>query len=103
MSIAMELMHRHMEFSNRYALPPRQITANLAQSLGVRHRLGENEERVATMVAHFGYGGSMGIPYALVEESIYLPPAEVSQASSPASQRSTGEIRPQSAAASDPS
>lgn len=74
MSIAMELMHRRMGFSKRYALPPRQITANVAQSLGIRRRLGENEERVATMVAHFGYGGSMGVPYALVEEPIHLPP-----------------------------
>src|SRR5689334_8841962 len=74
MSIAMELMHRRLGFSKRYALPPRQITANVAQSLGVRHRLGENEERVATMVAHFGYGGSMGVPYALVEDLIHLPP-----------------------------
>jgi hypothetical protein len=74
MTIAMEVMHRRMGLTKRYALPPRQITAYVARSLGIRDRLGVDEERVATMVSHFGYGGSMGVPYALAEESIHLPP-----------------------------
>jgi uncharacterized membrane protein YagU involved in acid resistance len=74
MTIAMELMHRRLGFTKRYALPPRQITANLARSLGVRHQLDEDEERAATMVAHFGYGSGVGVPYALVENAIGLPP-----------------------------
>src|SRR3954451_11083612 len=74
MTIAMELMHRRLGFTKGYALPPRQITANVARSLGVRHRLDEDEERVATMVAHFAYGSSVGVPYALVEDAIPLPP-----------------------------
>jgi uncharacterized membrane protein YagU involved in acid resistance len=65
MTAVMELLHRRLPWYERHALPPRQITHNVARELGIAHRLRREERDVATLVSHFGYGGLAGIAYVL--------------------------------------
>ena len=64
MTVAMEAMHRRLPDRERWPLPPRQITARVADSAGVLEKLDEHARRDLTMMAHFGYGAAMGSIYA---------------------------------------
>lgn len=66
MTILMEFLHRRLPWVERYALPPREITEELAEKAGVGHELqGENKAAVV-LLNHFAYGGAAGALYAAV-------------------------------------
>ena len=66
MSAAMELGADQLPRRERYPLPPRLITSNLARKAGYRHRLSDAEIKALTLASHFGYGATMGAIYGAV-------------------------------------
>ncbi len=75
MTIAMEAMHRRLPWRERYALPPREITMNLADAAGVKKQLPEEGRFAATMAGHFGYGTVVGALYAPLSRKVQAPTA----------------------------
>ena len=63
MTCAMEAMFRSLPASERYPLPPRQVTMNAVGALGQKHELDEAERQQLTLVGHFGMGTAMGALY----------------------------------------
>ena len=74
MTAAMILMHRRLPLHQRYSLPPRRITMNVADVLGMKHEMSQRQRTAATLAAHFGYGSAMGGVYAAAEEHLPAPP-----------------------------
>lgn len=66
MTTVMELGFNQLPHSQRYALPPREITAIVGEEAGVWGELSETQKEVATWAAHFGYGSAMGAIYGAV-------------------------------------
>ena len=60
MTAAMELLHRQLPLHERYSLPPRQITENVADKTGAARHLNGEQRTAATWIAHFAYGTSVG-------------------------------------------
>jgi uncharacterized membrane protein YagU involved in acid resistance len=60
MSGVMLILDRRRSGGDPTPLPPRQITIEATELLGVRHKLGESAQRVLTTASHFGYGAVMG-------------------------------------------
>jgi putative membrane protein len=75
MTLAMEMMHRRLPWRERYALPPREITMNLADAAGVKKHLPEEGRFAATMAGHFGYGTAVGALYAPLSRRVKAPAA----------------------------
>jgi uncharacterized membrane protein YagU involved in acid resistance len=73
MTIVMEAMHRRLPWRERYALPPREITMNLADAAGVKKQLPEGGRFAATMAGHFGYGTLVGALYAPLSRKVQAP------------------------------
>ena len=67
MTAAMVLMHRCLPARQRYGLPPEQITDELLERVDADHRLTHRQFEVLTMLAHHGYGTSMGAIYGAWE------------------------------------
>src|SRR4028119_2410751 len=65
MTLTMVLLYRLLPRSERFPLPPRQITMKVADETGVKPHLSEGERTAATYVAHFGYGAAAGAVYGL--------------------------------------
>ncbi len=55
-----------MPWRDRYPLPPREITMNVARAVGIDRELNEDERLLATMLSHFGYGAACGCLYTAV-------------------------------------
>lgn len=73
MTIFMLAMHRLLPKWQQYALPPQEITDELADRADLKKRM-DNEERLgAAIVSHFGYGAAMGVIYGLISKRIPLP------------------------------
>lgn len=66
MTLAMKLMHEQLPRGERYPLPPRQITEELAEKAGVNEHLGDEERKAATWASHFAYGAACGALYGAV-------------------------------------
>lgn len=66
MTLAMIAMHRRLPAHERYPLPPRQITMNVAEKLGAKRHLDERERTGLTLLAHFGYGAFIGGLFGLI-------------------------------------
>ena len=73
MTAAMILLHRRLPLSERYALPPREITMKLARAAGVSQTMSEESRTAATFLAHYGYGGAAGAIYGAVSDEIPAP------------------------------
>ena len=65
MTASMLLMHRHLPWRERYPLPPRQITEEVAEHVGIEDQLNEPSLSAATVAGHFGYGAVAGAIYPL--------------------------------------
>ena len=63
MTVAMILLHRRLPLSERYPLPPREITMKLARKTGVDAELDAPARSALTMVSHFAYGAAAGALY----------------------------------------
>ena len=74
MTVAMEAMFRGLSIPQRYPLPPRTISMRLAETLGMKHELDEQERLAVTLLNHFGYGTAAGAVYGLLARRL-LPGA----------------------------
>lgn len=63
MTSVMEAMFRSLPASERYPLPPKQVTMSAVRALGQEQQLEEVERQQLTLVAHFGMGAAMGALY----------------------------------------
>jgi hypothetical protein len=63
MTVAMEGMFRRLPQSQRYPLPPRQITEATAEAVDMNRRLNESSRLGLTLALHFGYGSTVGALY----------------------------------------
>ena len=66
MTAVMAAWHRQLPPRQQDPLPPRQITENAAQKVGIEDDLTEAQKQALTGVAHFGFGASMGGLYGFV-------------------------------------
>lgn len=73
MTIAMILMHRRLPASQRYPLPPREITMKLAKDAGVAHAMDPETRSAATLLGHFGYGAAAGALYGGAFQPLRAP------------------------------
>lgn len=64
MTLLMAAGRRYLPWFERYSLPPRQITMEVARRIGVRDKMDSEDRMLATAVSHFGYGGAMGGIYS---------------------------------------
>ena len=74
MTIVMLILHRLLPNWQKYALPPEEITDDLAKRSDLRRRINKEQLLAATLISHFGYGSAMGILYSLLTRMIPLPP-----------------------------
>ena len=72
MSLSMLLGWRLLPRHEKYHLPPRLITEEITERVGIADHLSENELAELTIFTHFGYGALTGGLYALVEQVIPL-------------------------------
>jgi putative membrane protein len=75
MTIVMKWMHRRLPRTERYPLPPRQITVGVSEAVGLKQQLSENERSAVTLASHFAYGALSGGIYGVVSEKISGHPA----------------------------
>ena len=72
MTIVMVKLHRRLPAHQRYPLPPRQITQEVANRTETRKAL-RGHLTAATLLAHFAYGGATGAPYPAVATRVRTP------------------------------
>ena len=70
MSISMILGWRLLPDREKYHLPPRLITEEIAERLGIENRIPEEGLIGLTILSHFGYGAVFGATYAVFEHRI---------------------------------
>ncbi|HEX8707905.1 MAG TPA: DUF6789 family protein [Pyrinomonadaceae bacterium] len=75
MTAVMGLLHRALPEHERYPLPPREITMEIAEEVGVKEQLDEPGRVGVTLAAHFGYGAAIGALYAPLARRSPLAPA----------------------------
>lgn len=61
MTVAMLVMHRALPRPQQQPLPPYQISMNVAERVGLRKRMDEEQRFASTMLLHFGYGTIVGL------------------------------------------
>ena len=66
MTVAMVAMHRQLPKRQRHSLPPRKITMAAAGKVGARQHLNESQRTSLTLIAHFGYGATVGGIFGLL-------------------------------------
>jgi uncharacterized membrane protein YagU involved in acid resistance len=72
MSISMLLGWTLLPRREKYALPPRLITEEVAERTGIEQKRGEDELVGLTILSHFGYGALSGSIYALFEQRVRI-------------------------------
>jgi uncharacterized membrane protein YagU involved in acid resistance len=75
MTAFMVIGWRLLPAQEKYPLPPRQITGEIAERLGIEDRLSEDKLVSATLVSHFSYGALIGSIYTLFDQSVVMPPS----------------------------
>jgi hypothetical protein len=73
MTLAMQAMYRELPPEQKDPLPPRQITENVAASVGVDLGPKEETHEAVTLAAHFGYGATAGALYGPFAGATGLP------------------------------
>ena len=73
MTIGMVWLHRLLPPKHRYSLPPREITMNLMEALGIHKKLGPDARAALTLINHFGYGAAAAILYSLAAWRVPAP------------------------------
>ena len=56
MTLAMKIMHRSLPPEEQHPLPPREVTMEIADEIGLRKHLSESQRRKLTLISHFAYG-----------------------------------------------
>jgi uncharacterized membrane protein YagU involved in acid resistance len=72
MTLAMEVMHRSLPASERYPLPPREITDEVIAQAGLGEQLGEAAHVELSLLSHFSYAAAAGAVYAALARK-YTP------------------------------
>jgi putative membrane protein len=72
MSISMLIGWTLLPKHEKYHLPPRLITEEIAERVGIEDRLSEDEMVGLTIFSHFGYGALFGAIYALFDARMPL-------------------------------
>jgi uncharacterized membrane protein YagU involved in acid resistance len=75
MTASMIIGWRLLPAQEKYPLPPRQITGEVAERLGIDDRMSEDELTATALISHFGYGALSGSVYGLLNENIRLQPS----------------------------
>ena len=75
MTLTMLLGWRMLPQSERYPLPPRLITEEISERVGIRGQLDENQLVGLTLFSHFGYGAIFGAVYAVLDHGIPMHPS----------------------------
>src|SRR5215208_4796227 len=70
MSISMGIGWKLLPRREKYHLPPRLITEEIAERLKVEDKMNEEQLVAATITSHFGYGALFGTLYALFEQEL---------------------------------
>lgn len=73
MSISMLIGWRLLPRREQYHLPPRLITEEITEQVGLEEHLGEKGLIGLTIASHFGYGALFGAIYTFFEQRIHLP------------------------------
>ncbi|MEZ4552489.1 MAG: DUF1440 domain-containing protein [Dehalococcoidia bacterium] len=63
MTLFMTLAHRALPMTERYPLPPRQVTERASERSGVELPRTEGRTLAVTLLAHFAYGAATGALY----------------------------------------
>jgi len=72
MSLSMLIGWRLLPQQQRYHLPPRQITEEITERVGIEDHVSEEGLIGLTVLSHFGYGAVFGSIYALFEDEIRM-------------------------------
>ena len=72
MSIFMLVGWKLLPRYEKYHLPPRLITEEITERVGIEDRLNEKELVGLTIFSHFGYGALFGWLYAIFEQRVPL-------------------------------
>jgi uncharacterized membrane protein YagU involved in acid resistance len=70
MTVVMNSLFRKLPKREKYPLPPRHITMNLSDAVGIKDLLNEDEKRELTYLCHFGYGATVGGIYGLLKDRL---------------------------------
>ena len=75
MAMVMAALYRLLPRSERYALPPEEITTKTAVKTG-QEELVQNEDnrKITTWLAHLGYGAATGSTFSLLTRKLPMPP-----------------------------
>lgn len=73
MTVFMVGAHRALPRRERYPLPPREITMEVAERAGVADDMHEPARLGATLLAHFGYGAATGAIYGGLAPLVEAP------------------------------
>jgi len=73
MTLFMLLIHQLLPKWQQYALPPEEITDELAERADLKKHMDKEQKVGAALVAHFGYGAAMGALYSIFTNVIPLP------------------------------
>lgn len=74
MTIVAVALHRRLPKSERYPLPPREITMKIAEEAGIKESLSESRRVGMTLAAHFAFGAAAGALYGPLAQKTSLPP-----------------------------
>jgi uncharacterized membrane protein YagU involved in acid resistance len=74
MTVVMEAGRQLLPPTERDPLPPRQVTANAADAVGIGPHMTETEKDAAAAAAHFGFGTSAGAVYGLLAPQLPVGP-----------------------------
>jgi hypothetical protein len=66
MTAVMRALFQRLPEEQKYPLPPRLITMNLASKTGAAPHMDENARFTATMLAHYAYGAAAGAVFAAI-------------------------------------
>jgi hypothetical protein len=73
MTAAMRAVHCRLPPHQRDPLPPKQVTVNAAEVVGVRHKLSPREKHQAFQVAHYAFGTTAGAVYGALAPHLAAP------------------------------
>lgn len=60
MTIFMTYVFKKLPHDEKYPLPPRKITLNVAEKAGIEPKLDESQKMALTMFGHFSFGAAAG-------------------------------------------
>lgn len=75
MTVSMWAITPTLPRAQRFHLPPRQITVELAERAGLVKALGLRERQAVAGLLHFGFGALTGGVYGVIAPRLPLPPA----------------------------